>query len=123
LLKVSGAQNGGAFDLAELVTPPGWHRLAYVDHERDELFYVVDGDYEARLDDQPATVPLPTGASLFVPRGVQRSLRRTRPGTGRLLLMRTPGHAPDPADTSSGIEFVHEFRAPGRTGSAHPLPT
>jgi mannose-6-phosphate isomerase-like protein (cupin superfamily) len=105
-VKVTGAQTGGAFTVTELITDSAWRRPAYVHHELDECCYVVDGAFEARLDDRSPAVPLRPGDVLFIPRGVQRSLRSAWPGTGRLLLIGTPGHAPDPTAPLAGIEFV-----------------
>jgi mannose-6-phosphate isomerase-like protein (cupin superfamily) len=105
VVKVTGAQTGGAFTVAELTTDSTWHRPAYVHHELHECFYVVAGMFEARLDDRPPVVALGPGAVLFVPRGAPRSLRTVR-GTGPLLPIRTPGHALDPMSPLSGIEFT-----------------
>jgi len=116
--KVTGAQTGGAFSLAELLTPSGWFRPAYVHHEVDECFYVVEGRFTVALDDRDDVAELAAGSVLFVPRGVARSLRSTG-GGGRLLILQTPGRSLDAAQSLAGIESLHSRPAPNGCHSQH----
>ncbi len=105
--KISDAQTGGAFSLAELSTTASWCRRSYVHHEVDECFYVIAGTFAVGLDDREERVDLTTGAVLFVPRGVARSLSCTS-HRGRLLVVQTPGRPFDPAAPLAGVERVED---------------
>lgn len=104
-LLVTRAQTAGAFTVTEVEAPAGWQRPTYVHHALDECLYVVEGEVEAELDDQDRPVRVPTGALLFVPRGVGRSLRNPGRVPGRLLLLQTPGRDED-VPPATGVEFV-----------------
>ncbi len=114
--KVSGRQTGGAFSLDELAVTSGWSRPAYVHHEVDECFYVVEGTFAVDLDDGGDGVDVGAGAVLFVPRGAARSLRCTSL-EGRLLVLQTPGRPLDPAAPLAGVESVQHQS--GQESSAH----
>lgn len=101
---VLGGQTGGAFTLLEVLAEPGWARPTYVHHAADECFYVVQGAVEVRLDDPDRLAVAGPGVSVYVPRGVGRSLRLLSAAAGRLLVITTPGSPYDP--TAPGIEFV-----------------
>lgn len=102
---VGASQTGGAFSLAELIAEPGWCRDTYVHHEVDECFVVQEGVVIVRLDDHAAPLTASTGAVLYVPRGVARSLHNPGSDVARLLLIHTPGQGLGP-DSSAGIERV-----------------
>jgi len=103
---VLGGQTGGAFTLIDVVAGPGWVRPVYVHHAADECFYVVEGAIEVFLDDPDRVVRVAAGSSVYVPRGVGRSLRLLPPGSGRLLLISTPATPEDDGTPTAGIEFV-----------------
>jgi mannose-6-phosphate isomerase-like protein (cupin superfamily) len=77
----------------------------YVHHHCDEAFYVISGQFSMTVGEQQLA-GLDAGATVYVPRGLRRSLRSTS-STGRLLVIQTPGDEQDgvlaaPAQQPSG---------------------
>jgi quercetin dioxygenase-like cupin family protein len=69
VLKASGRQTGGAFEVLELHGPSG--PPPHVHLHRDELFYIVQGSFEFTLGDE--TVQAAVGSLVFVPRGTRHA--------------------------------------------------
>src|SRR5262249_21375219 len=73
VLKVTPAEDGGAYLQFETThepgssVPPHWH------HDEDEAFYVLAGEYTFSIGDSRVTAP--AGAFAFVPRGPCMRLR------------------------------------------------
>jgi mannose-6-phosphate isomerase-like protein (cupin superfamily) len=102
---VTRDSTGGAFTVAELFVPAGWQRPAYVDHAVDECFYVVEGEFEVVLDDREQPVQVGPRTTLYVPRGIARSLRIVGSSPGLLLLLQTPGRSRE-EPRHFGVELV-----------------
>lgn len=103
--KIDGTSTGGAFSVAELVPTAGWSRPPYTHHVLDECFYVAAGSFVATVDTALHPLELTAGSILFVPRGALRSIRVTALDS-RLLVVSTPGQAPDALEPATGIEFT-----------------
>ena len=67
------------------VPPPHRH------HAYEEVFYILEGEMEFRLDDE--VVRAGAGAAIAVPRGVAHSFANPGPGAARMLVMLSPAHA------------------------------
>jgi mannose-6-phosphate isomerase-like protein (cupin superfamily) len=88
LLRTTSERSGGAVTIWEEL-PPLLDTPPHVHANEDELFYIIDGEHEFRCGQQQFRVG--PGAFLHLPRGVPHAHRRIVPGTGRFLVITTPG--------------------------------
>ncbi|MGO9644903.1 MAG: cupin domain-containing protein [Candidatus Bathyarchaeia archaeon] len=51
-IKVSSERTNGAYSISEDITPPGAGSPRHVHHREDEMFYVVEGEYEFQCADR-----------------------------------------------------------------------
>jgi quercetin dioxygenase-like cupin family protein len=79
---------GGLYTFFEIITPPGGGPPPHVHDTVDEAFYVVEGEYEIRLDGQ--SYQAPSGTLVYGPRGVAHEFRNVGDGLGKLLCVATP---------------------------------
>ncbi|GEL22617.1 cupin [Pseudonocardia sulfidoxydans NBRC 16205] len=87
-LLAAAGDTGGAISVVELVIRAGEGPGLHV-HGRDhEIWYVLDGDFRFRLDDD--VVARSTGGFVFGPRGVPHTFRNDGGTDGRLLVVSTP---------------------------------
>jgi quercetin dioxygenase-like cupin family protein len=109
--KATGESTGGNLVLLENLTAPGGGPPPHIHTREDEFFYVLDGTFEIRIDDDVHAVG--PGGFAYVPRGTVHNFRNTAATAGRILVGFTP----------SGMEGF--FRASGRPavddGPAPPL--
>ena len=89
-LLVSGAQTGGAYDLMLFVAPPGSGPPPHVHTQEDELFYIVDGEFEVLRGDE--TIPVKAGDYVCLPRNIVHAFKNTGQTTARFLCWVTPGN-------------------------------
>ena len=68
----------------------GWWRPRYVRDDADECFYVLQGSFESEIGDRDRLLHAETDSTIYIPRGLPRSLRNTYPGAARLLVVETP---------------------------------
>ena len=68
-LKTSAAQSAGAFEVIELRGPLA--PTPHIHREREELFYVLEGDFEFILGDE--SIKAPAGSVVFIPRGTRHA--------------------------------------------------
>lgn len=88
LVRVTADASGGALTVWEEL-PPLLDTPMHVHANEDELFPIIDGDHEFRCGD--AQFRVGPGAFVHLPRGVPHAHRRIVPGSGRLLVISTPG--------------------------------
>jgi len=65
--KVVSEDTGGAFALAEAITPPEGGPPPHVHHREDEAFYVLEGELEFMTED--GTIRAGAGSFVHVPKG------------------------------------------------------
>jgi quercetin dioxygenase-like cupin family protein len=86
--KVRGEHTGGSLTAFENTIAPGdgppLHRHA---HE-DEAWYILEGRFRFRLDDELRTAP--AGSFVFVPRGTAHCFQNDGDTPGRILVLFTP---------------------------------
>ncbi len=82
-IKVRGADTGGAFEIAEEITPPQGGPPLHLHKREDEWLYVLEGTFLFEMAGQQ--VKATAGASVFVPRGVPHTFQNVGEGPGRLL--------------------------------------
>lgn len=87
--KVSSEETGGAYSIVENVVPPHDGPPPHVHRNEDEIFYVVDGEFEIRCGERTFTAA--KGALAVLPRNVPHSFRNVGATEGRMLTTITPG--------------------------------
>lgn len=88
LLRTTAASSGGALTIWEEL-PPLLDTPLHVHANEDELFHIIDGEHEFRCGDGEFRVG--PGAFIYLPRGVPHAHRRIVTGSGRFLVITTPG--------------------------------
>jgi quercetin dioxygenase-like cupin family protein len=90
-VKVSGKDNGGAFAVLEVPTPPDSGPSLHTHHIENEWFYVLEGEYDIKVEDQ--IYHLEPGGSAYGPRLIPHTWHCVSPAMGRLLVVSQPaGH-------------------------------
>jgi quercetin dioxygenase-like cupin family protein len=85
---LSGEQTGGAFTMAQVITPPGGGPPPhYHDHE-DEWFFVQEGRVEFFIEGVWQEAPVGTAA--FLPRGSKHAFRNVGDTPLRMLIHAAP---------------------------------
>ena len=77
--------------LAEEMLPAGASVGRHYHVETEEIYYILDGTGEMRIDDETREVT--TGDCILIPRGCTHSLRNTGADTMRLLLVCGPAYS------------------------------
>ena len=86
--KVCGAETNGAFFAFETEVAAGEGPPLHVHANEEEILYVLDGDARVRVGDDIQTAP--TGAFVFVPRGVPHCFQAVGERPARILIVFTP---------------------------------
>jgi mannose-6-phosphate isomerase-like protein (cupin superfamily) len=105
LIKAGTETTGGTFALLEVTWPPLEGPPLHVHAREDEMWWVLEGDWRFRMNDQLHHVR--AGSFAFVPRGVTHSFQNVGETAARILVMFTP----------SGMDRFFEQQAelaPGR---------
>ncbi len=87
--KVTAEQTGGAYSLFEVVTRPGGGPPPHVQHQEDECFYVLEGEFE--FPNYSDVVRAGAGSLIYVPRGNLHTYKNVGSEPGRMLVSQTPG--------------------------------
>jgi quercetin dioxygenase-like cupin family protein len=66
-LKATGEETGGSIGFFEGTTSPGAGPARHIHHGADELFYVLEGQFQFLAGEQ--LVSAPPGTFIFIPRG------------------------------------------------------
>jgi quercetin dioxygenase-like cupin family protein len=87
-VKLSGADTGGAFVLAEAVTPPGSGPPPHIHANEDELFQVLEGRVSFFAEGK--WTEFGPGAVVFLPRGGVHTFRNTGETPSRMSVLLRP---------------------------------
>lgn len=87
--KIDSEETGGAYSIVETIVSPQGGPPPHVHHNEDEIFYVVEGEFEIRCGEE--TFKATKGALAVLPRNVPHSFRNTGASEGKLLTTITPG--------------------------------
>jgi quercetin dioxygenase-like cupin family protein len=90
-VKVSDQESGGAIGFLEGTSPPGFGPPRHIHHTADELFYVLEGEFEFALGDE--LFHATPGAFVFIPRGTVHAPKVVGGKPARVLVAFTPGGA------------------------------
>jgi mannose-6-phosphate isomerase-like protein (cupin superfamily) len=105
IFKVTGERAAGAYTFSEQTLAPGAGPTAHLHQRHEELFYIVEGEFEFRLGDELLRVG--PGSVVFVPPGVSNGF--TNPGTAPDRLVTTIA----PPDFEHYFEELAAIRAAG----------
>jgi mannose-6-phosphate isomerase-like protein (cupin superfamily) len=84
------ASASGNFAVAYTVTIPGGGPPPHFHRNEDEVFYIIEGNFEFLIGDK--TVPAPPGTLIFGARNVMHQFRNKGPGRGTFLVWAQPAH-------------------------------
>ena len=88
LLRMTAERSGGAVTIWEEL-PPLLDTPLHVHANEDEMFHIIEGEHEFRCGERRFRVG--PGAFVHLPRGVPHAHERVVPGSGRFLVITTPG--------------------------------
>ena len=88
-INIGKYHSGGVIGVFESAVQAHGGPPLHVHHNEDEVIHVIEGEYEFWLDGD--VVPVPAGASIFLPRGVPHTFRVISEKPGRNLTILTPG--------------------------------
>jgi mannose-6-phosphate isomerase-like protein (cupin superfamily) len=109
VVKASGDQTGGAYSLIEAgLDPGGAGPLPHKHLDREESFYVLDGEFVFHVGDD--SVRATAGTFLLVPRGVVHTFSNGGETRARLVLIHSP----------SFEGYFEELRALADSGATDP---
>jgi mannose-6-phosphate isomerase-like protein (cupin superfamily) len=88
-LKATGVETAGAVGFFEATSEPGFGPPRHIHHTADELFYVLDGQFDFLIGERLLTVG--AGSFVFVPRGTVHAPKIVSAEPGRVLTAFVPG--------------------------------
>jgi mannose-6-phosphate isomerase-like protein (cupin superfamily) len=117
VIKVGAAETGGLFTTLELTISPQRGPPPHVHQREDEMFYVLEGEFEFLLGGK--TVRAGPGTFAYAPRRQVHTFKNVGLSPGRLLVTSTPGGMeiffrrlgalpPDPPDLAKIIAIAKE---------------
>jgi quercetin dioxygenase-like cupin family protein len=109
-IKLGSADTGGKFTVVQGKTWPGGGPPAHTHRVQDELFYVLEGQYEFLLGDGGKEVHGP-GTTVYIPHGVRHTFKNVGTAPGRIFNLHTPGGFED---------FFRECSVPAKDMSKQP---
>jgi quercetin dioxygenase-like cupin family protein len=80
---------GGLFSFFEVTTAPGGGPPLHLHDDHDEALYVVEGQYDIRVDQR--TITGHPGTLAYTPRGTAHRFRNPTDFPSRLLVIASPG--------------------------------
>jgi quercetin dioxygenase-like cupin family protein len=87
--KATGTQTGGSMAAVEVLAAPGGGPPPHVHRNEDEMWYVIDGEFEILAGEE--TLRLTAGGFAFVPRGTLHRFENVSDSPSRVLIVFTPG--------------------------------
>jgi quercetin dioxygenase-like cupin family protein len=85
---ITGAENGGAFFMAEVSVVPGGGPPPHVHNREDESFYLQQGTLAVQVGDKALNIS--AGDFIHMPRGVVHSFKNVGEETAKFLMVATP---------------------------------
>jgi mannose-6-phosphate isomerase-like protein (cupin superfamily) len=86
--KIASNQTNGAYAVVEEISPPQGGPPLHLHRATDEIFYVLEGEYQVTCGDR--TFSAPQGSVLVVSRSTPHSLRNVSAATSRVLVTLIP---------------------------------
>jgi len=105
--RVAAERTGWAYSLFEVGVEAGGAEGPHIQHREDEWLYVLDGRFGLAVEGVASEAG--PGTHLYVPRGALHAYENVGDGTGRLLVVHTPGGSQESFLAAAGGP-----RGPGR---------
>lgn len=93
-------QSGGGYCLVEIRTAPGAGAPANRHPSDDEVFYVLEGEFEFTVGDR--AIPARPGDCVTIPNGEAHAFRNTGQAPARMLIINSPGRTHDAFFSEAG---------------------
>ena len=87
--KLTSDDTGGALSAFELLALPRSGPILHVHHREDEWYYVLSGEFIFKAGEE--TFNLPTGGTIWLPRGIPHTWANTTRADAKLILVCQPG--------------------------------
>jgi quercetin dioxygenase-like cupin family protein len=88
-VKATAAKTGGSMAAVEILTAPGGGPPPHTHRNEDEMWYVLDGEFEILAGEE--TMRLTAGGFAFVPRETLHRFENVSDTPSRVLVVFTPG--------------------------------
>ena len=89
VFKVTGEDNGGAFDYFTVEVSPHGGPPLHVHHEQEETLHVLAGRFKVRIGDEEST--LDVGGFAYMPSGLPHAFLNLTDEPGEVIVVYTPG--------------------------------
>lgn len=106
VFKVTGEDNGGAFDYFTVEVSPHGGPPLHVHHDQEETLHVLTGRFKVRIGDEEST--LDVGGFAYMPSGLPHAFLNLTDEPGEVIVVYTPG---------GGHKFYEELGPLTRNGS------
>jgi mannose-6-phosphate isomerase-like protein (cupin superfamily) len=88
-IKVPSERVNGAYSVTEDATPPGGGAPPHIHHREDEMFYVLEGEFEFTCGDR--VFKAAKDSLVALPREIPHAFKNTGKALGKTLLVLIPG--------------------------------
>jgi len=88
-IKVPSERTNGSYSICEDITPPGAGAPPHIHHREEEMFYVLEGEYDFRCGEREFKAT--RGALVILPREIPHAFKNTGNTPGKTLLILRPG--------------------------------
>jgi quercetin dioxygenase-like cupin family protein len=102
---IGGEHTGGKLSAVVAEIKPGEGPPPHLHRDREEFFYVLEGQYELGVGGEESVIG--PGTMVFVPRGTVHTFKNISASNGRLLEWTIPG------DNGDYFRAIHEMEANG----------
>jgi quercetin dioxygenase-like cupin family protein len=89
IFKVTGEDNGGAFDYFVVEVSPHGGPPLHVHHEQEETLHVLTGRFKVRIGDEESV--LERGGFAYMPSGLPHAFLNLTDDPGEVIVVYTPG--------------------------------
>ena len=110
--KVAAERTNWAYSLFEVEVGTGGGEAHHVQHREDEWLYVLEGRFDFLVEGVASEVG--PGTHLYVPSGALHAYENAGEGTGRLLVVHTPGGSQESFLAAAGEPVVGPADRPGQ---------
>ena len=109
---VAAEKTGWAYSLFEVEVGRGGGEAPHIQHRGDEYIYVIEGRFGFLVEGVASEASPRT--HLYVPRGALHAYENAGEGTGRLLVVHTPGGSQESFLAAAGEPVVGPAGRPGQ---------
>jgi mannose-6-phosphate isomerase-like protein (cupin superfamily) len=88
-IKIPSERVNGAYSVTEIVTPPGGGAPPHIHRRENEMFYILEGEFEFRCGDRMFNAA--KGAIVALPKEIPHAYKNTGNVLGKTLLVLIPG--------------------------------